>query len=148
MKSVERSALVPHPSARLYALVADIESYPQFLPWCSTATIQVREPHCVEATIGIDFRGIRQSFTARNTLEAEQAITIALVRGPFRSLNGLWRFRELAPAACKVELQMRYEFASALLERLAGPVFNHIAITLVDAFIRRADSLYAGEGAR
>ena len=142
MNSVQRSALVAHPSARLYSLVADVEAYPRFLPWCSSATIQARHDDAVEATIGIDFRGLRQTFTTRNVLEPERAITISLVRGPFKSLDGLWRFQTLAPDASKVELTMRYEFASSILARLAGPVFNHIASTLVDAFIRRADSLY------
>lgn len=144
MNIVERSALVAHPSSRLYALVADVESYPQFLPWCRATAVHAYGADELEATIAIDFRGVRQTFTTRNRLDPERTISIALVRGPFRSLEGLWRFHALAPEASKVELTMRYEFASSLLERLAGPVFNHIATTLVDAFIRRADALHPG----
>jgi ribosome-associated toxin RatA of RatAB toxin-antitoxin module len=140
MITLNRSALVGHEAEAMYRLVTDIEAYPLFLPWCRRATIHESRADYVRATLGIDFRGVRQEFTTENRNEPVQRVQMRLIDGPFKSLAGEWRFVPLAADACKVELDLAYEFASPLLERLVGPVFNHIANTLVDAFIRRADS--------
>jgi ribosome-associated toxin RatA of RatAB toxin-antitoxin module len=146
MKVVERSALVLHPAALLYALVANVEGYPRFLPWCSGATVEAAKDGIVEATIHVDYRGWRQSFTTRNHHTPHDEIVISLIRGPFKSLDGRWRFTAIDPQASKVALDLRYEFASPFLERLAGPVFGHIASTMMEAFIRRADSVADRQG--
>jgi len=138
MTSVQRSALVPYPPAVMYALVADIERYPQFLPWCSAARIDSADIGTVQATIEINFRGLRQRFTTRNTNTPVERITLELVEGPFRHLKGVWTFTPLGPDSCKIQCSMEYEFRSALLDRLVGPVFGQIANTMVDAFVRRA----------
>jgi ribosome-associated toxin RatA of RatAB toxin-antitoxin module len=141
MVIVERQALVSHAAARMCALVADVESYPRFLPWCSGAEVLSRDATRTVATLHVDYRGVRQQFTTENRTHAPEHIELALVRGPFRSLNGEWRFTPLAADACRVELALAYQLASPLLERLLGPVFDQIANTLVDAFVRRADAV-------
>ena len=145
MPSVSRSVLVAHSPARMFALVDAVEDYPQFLPWCAAATVQHRDASRTRATLHIDFRGVRQSFTTDNAKQEPAEMRIALVDGPFRKLEGSWRFTALRDAGCKVELRLHYEFSSALLGRLVGPVFQHIAGTLVEAFVRRAEQT-AGAG--
>ena len=142
MQSVHRSVLVPFSAARMFALVDDIERYPDFLPWCGGAQVfDDREPGRI-ARIDIDYHGIRAHFTTSKANVAGESIVITLVDGPFRHLHGEWRFRPLAEAASKVELELAYEFASGLLERAVGPVFDHIASTFVGAFVTRAESVY------
>jgi ribosome-associated toxin RatA of RatAB toxin-antitoxin module len=141
MVIVERQALVPHGAARMYALVEDVESYPRFLPWCCGAEVAFRDATRTVATLHVDYRGVRQQFTTANRKYPPERIELELVRGPFRSLQGEWRFTALAADACRVELALAYQLASPLLERVLGPVFDHIANTLVDAFVRRADAV-------
>jgi ribosome-associated toxin RatA of RatAB toxin-antitoxin module len=138
MTTVQRSALVPYPAPLMYALVADIDRYPEFLPWCSRARIDAVEGDLVQATIEISFGGIRQRFTTRNVNKPCEAISLELVEGPFRHLHGRWVFTALGGDSCKIEFAMSYEFRSELLGRLVGPVFGQIANTMVDAFVRRA----------
>jgi ribosome-associated toxin RatA of RatAB toxin-antitoxin module len=141
MITVERSALVAHSAASMYALVDDIESYPRFLPWCSGAEVEQRDESRTVGTLRVDFKGVHQQFTTENVKTPGEAIEMRLLRGPFRSLEGRWRFVPLAPNASRVELHLAYQFANPLLGRMVGPVFNHIANTMVDAFVRRADAL-------
>jgi ribosome-associated toxin RatA of RatAB toxin-antitoxin module len=142
MSIVGRSALVNHSAQRMFALVSEIESYPAFLPWCDRARVSERGPGRTVATLRINFRGLREEFTTENRYQADQSIDIKLVSGPFRSLEGGWRFTALSDKACKVELNLRYEFANRILARLVGAVFDEIANSLVDAFARRADQQF------
>ena len=142
MIDVNRSVLVGFTPAQMFALVDAVEDYPQFLPWCGGASVRRHDPDRATATIRINYRGIRQSFTTENALRAPETITMRLVEGPFRSLDGCWRFTGLAGRGSKVELQLHYEFSSRILEKLVGPVFAHIADRLVDAFARRAEQVY------
>ena len=142
MTVVDRSALVAHSAQKMYALVADVESYPQFLPWCDRAVVSVNEPGRTVATLHINFRGLKKEFTTENFNRADARIDMKLVSGPFRSLEGTWVFTALSENACKVELTLRYQFASALLEKIAGPAFHDIADSFVDAFVRRADEKF------
>ena len=144
MTVVNRSALVGHSAEKMYALVADVESYPQFLPWCDRAVVSVNEPGRTVATLHINVRGLKKEFTTENFNRADARIDMKLVSGPFRSLEGSWVFNALSENACKVELTLRYQFASALLEKIAGPAFRDIADTFVDAFVRRADEKFGG----
>nr|WP_295769605.1 type II toxin-antitoxin system RatA family toxin [Rhodoferax sp.] len=142
MVTVERSVLVGYAARQMYALVEDIERYPEFLPWCETARIEMRDAGETTATIHLNYHGVSQQFTTRNSQVPELSITMKLVRGPFSRLDGLWRFTVLAEDACKIEFRLDYEFESRLLGKLVGPVFNHIASTFVEAFVRRAEDLY------
>jgi ribosome-associated toxin RatA of RatAB toxin-antitoxin module len=141
MVVVDRSALVEHSAAQMYALVEDIESYPRFLPWCSSVEIASREPGRTVATLHVLYHGIRQNFTTDNRNVPGRSIDIRLVSGPFRHLLGAWRFEPLAAEASKVSLHMEYQLSNALLSKMMGPVFGHIANTFVDAFVRRAQAL-------
>jgi ribosome-associated toxin RatA of RatAB toxin-antitoxin module len=139
---VERSVLVTYSAGRMYGLVDDVERYPEFLPWCGATQVELRNGEVTRASILIDYHGIKQSFKTENRTEPPQLIEIRLVSGPFRQLDGLWRFTPLGPEACKIEFRLHYEFANRLLEKLVGPVFKHIAGTFLEAFLRRAEQLY------
>jgi ribosome-associated toxin RatA of RatAB toxin-antitoxin module len=139
---VIRSVLVGYSREQMYALVDAVEDYPKFLPWCGGATVIHRDDQVTRATIVINYHGIHQGFTTENAKRAPAEMRIRLVEGPFRALDGTWRFTALADRGCKVELELHYDFSSRLLEKLVGPVFNHIANTMVDAFARRAERVY------
>ena len=126
----------------MYALVEDVDAYPLFLPWCSRTEVVSRSTGSAVATIHVDFRGVQQAFTTANRMQPGERIEMALVRGPFKDLAGEWRFRALSEAGCRVELALAYQLASPLLGRVVGPVFDHIANTFVDAFVRRAEALH------
>ena len=142
MITVSRQALVPYGAAEMYELVDDVESYPRFLPWCRAVEVALREPDRTVATLHVDYRGVRQSFTTENTQRHGERIAMRLVRGPFRHLAGEWRFAQLGEAGCRIDFALAYQLASPVLARLAGPVFDHIANTFVDAFVHRADALH------
>jgi ribosome-associated toxin RatA of RatAB toxin-antitoxin module len=139
---IRKSALVPFSADEMYALVADIESYGEFLPWCGGARVLKREPDVVTASIAIAYRGVNKAFTTRNKLDPGRGMELRLVNGPFRHLLGHWRFEPLEARACKVSLDLDFEFESRMVALLVGPVFESIANSLVDSFRQRAESLY------
>jgi ribosome-associated toxin RatA of RatAB toxin-antitoxin module len=142
MQRVLRSVLVPYAAARMFELVDRVEAYPEFLPWCAAARTLENRPDGKTARIDIDYHGVRAHFTTDNVNTPVTSIAIGLRHGPFRRLHGEWRFRALAEDACKVEFELVYEFATHLLEKAVGPVFNHIANTFIEAFVKRAEALY------
>ena len=141
---VEKSVLVGHSAQQMFTLVDAVEAYPQFLPWCNDASVIYRDEHRTRATIHINYHGVKHSFTTENAKTPPQSMTIKLVEGPFKVLDGNWRFVALAEDACKIEFRLHYEFSSWILEKLVGPVFSYIANTMVDAFVQRADKVYGG----
>jgi ribosome-associated toxin RatA of RatAB toxin-antitoxin module len=143
MKHVHKSVLVAHPPERMFSLVDRIEDYPEFLPWCGGTRIIERGDDAVEAEIMIAYRGIRQSFVTRNTNRPAERIDMHFVRGPFKALTGHWFFIRVGSLGCRIEFKLDYEFASGILQTLVGPVFDSIADTMVDAFVRRADETAA-----
>ncbi len=145
MKTVTKSVLLWYSPEEMYALVTDVERYPEFLPWCDRAAVLSQDEAGVTAEVGIAFSGIHQSFTTRNTHTAPSQVVMALVKGPFSNLDGQWTFLPVGDGserACKVQLSLRYGFDNAVLGRLVGPVFDKIAATLVDAFVKRAQNVY------
>jgi ribosome-associated toxin RatA of RatAB toxin-antitoxin module len=145
MKTVEKSVLIWYSATEMFALVADVERYPEFLPWCDSAHILNSDPAGATAQVGISLGALRQSFTTRNTHEADRRIGMELVAGPFSQLDGAWTFTPVGNArqrACRVALQLNYGFDSATLAALVGPVFDKIAASLVDAFVKRAEHVY------
>jgi len=141
MREVKRSALVNRPPAQLFALINDIESYPQFLPWCTHARVLSRSPTEIVATIGVRQGTLHGEFTTRNTLEPDRRIDMSLVSGPFRTLAGEWRLTPIDPDGCRVELSMRFAFSHRLTALLFEPKFAATIGSLVDAFVVRARSL-------
>ena len=145
MKTVNKSVLIWYHPAEMYALVTDIPAYPQFLPWCDHAAVVTEDGQGMTAEVGISFGGIRQVFTTRNLHTPAREVAMQLVDGPFSRLDGQWRFMPIGDGtqrACRVELELHYGFDNATLGRLVGPVFDRIAGSLVDAFVKRADQVY------
>ena len=145
MKTVSKSVLIWYSPQEMYVLVTDIDQYPQFLPWCDRARVIETDVAGMTAEIGIAFSGIRQTFTTRNEHIEGQRVLINLVNGPFSKLEGEWNFLPLGDGsqrACKVELTLTYSFANATLGKLIGPVFDKIAGSMVDAFVKRANQVY------
>ena len=143
MASVRKSVLVPFGAPEMFALVDAVERYPEFLPWCPGARVLESHPGGKTARIDIDYHGVRAHFTTDNANTPPESIVVTLKDGPFRHLHGEWRFKALAASACKVELELTWEFRTPMLERVVGPVFGRIANTFIDAFVRRAESIHA-----
>jgi len=144
MALVEKSVLIEYSAREMFDLVDRCEDYPQFLPWCSQTEVKFRDDQRTVATLHINYHSVKSHFTTENDKEIPGAMNIKLVDGPFRRLEGAWRFKALSDKACKIEFQLHYEFSSKLFEKVIGPVFNHIASTFVDAFVRRAGQVYGG----
>lgn len=142
MQRVLKSVLVPYSAARMFALVDDVERYPEFLPWCGGTKVIAQRPDGKTARIDIDYHGVKAHFTTANVNRVPESIVVSLHDGPFRHLHGEWRFHMLAKDACKVEFELSYEFSTPLLETVVGPIFSHIANTFIDAFVRRAEAVY------
>ena len=144
MRSARRTALVPFTPMQMFRLVDEAEYYPDFLPWCSGAKIHRREPTFVDATLELRRGGIRKSFRTENTQTPGEHIHIVLKDGPFKSLEGDWTFTPVGDSGCRVELDIRFEFESKMLDALLGRFFEDTLNTLVDAFTRRAAQVYGG----
>ncbi len=142
MATVKKSALILYSAAEMYALVSDIESYPEFLPWCRSTQVLSRSEDEVRAVIEMVKGRVHKSFSTINRMQHHKMIDIRLLEGPFRRLEGYWRFDPLRADASKVSLDMEFEFASPLLRMAVEPVFKQIANSLVDAFCKRAVDLY------
>ncbi|MFM7707018.1 MAG: type II toxin-antitoxin system RatA family toxin, partial [Gammaproteobacteria bacterium] len=145
MREVTRSALVALPPAELYALITDIERYPEFVPGCTVARIESRGEREVVATLGVRRGGLDTEFTTRNTLDPGRSVAMRLERGPFRSLEGLWSLRPVGDRGCEVTLQLRFEFTNRLTGMMFTPVIEQTAGSLVDAFVARAREINARE---
>ena len=142
MPKVQKSALVPYSARDMFTLVADVQRYPEFLPWCRSASRREIGDGSNIATIEMAKGPLHKSFTTRNQFFDGERIEIRLVDGPFRRLDGIWRFEPRGESGCRVELDLEFDFSSRLLSGLVGPVFHEIANSMVDAFCRRAASAY------
>lgn len=145
MKTVHKSVLIWYSAAEMFALVTDVASYPEFLPWCDQSSVIEQSPDGMTAKVGISIAGLSQSFTTRNTHVEDRKVSLKLIDGPFSRLDGHWDFSPLGDGsqrACKVDFTLRYDFDNAALAALVGPVFDKIAGSLVDAFVKRAAQVY------
>lgn len=144
MKHVRKSVLLWYAPQEMYALVTDIERYPAFLPWCDSAELLRHHEDGVTARLGLSFMGVRQRFTTRNHMRPGESVTVRLVDGPFSVLDGTWLFKPVgnASGACRIEFDLRYGFNNAPLQGVVGPVFDKVADTFVDSFVRRAGQVY------
>ena len=144
MPIVKKNALVSFPAENMFDLVAGVEEYPEFLPWCGGTEVHQRTADGMVATIRIAYRGLSQSFTTENRHDRPHRIELKLRDGPFSRLHGVWTFKALTPEACRIDLELDYEMRSGLIAQLLGPVFEQIAQTMVDAFVNRAEALAGG----
>lgn len=142
MVEVQKSVLIHHSASRMYALVDDVKSYPVFLPWCGGVDLLQQDEATTVARLHIAYHGLNQNFTTENHKTYPSLMIINLVDGPFKHLEGVWRFIELSDQACKIEFMLKYEFTNSFLEKIISPVFSHIANTFVDGFVSRADVVY------
>jgi ribosome-associated toxin RatA of RatAB toxin-antitoxin module len=142
MAVVEKSVLIERTPAQMFDLVDGVEDYPKFLPWCGGSVLHERTDNLTVATIHINFQGIKAHFSTINDKERPRWMSIKLRDGPFRSMDGGWRFTPLGDTACKVEFRLTYEFSSKLLEKALGPLFHRIVNTFIDSFVKRADQVY------
>jgi ribosome-associated toxin RatA of RatAB toxin-antitoxin module len=147
MKHVKKSVLIWYTPREMYELVTTVEDYPRFLPWCDRADVLERHPDGVTARIGLAYMGVRHAFTTRNENVPGESVLVKLVDGPFSMLDGVWQFQPLgapgaAASACKIEFELRYAFASPALEAVVSPVFDKVANTFVDSFVKRAEQVY------
>lgn len=140
---VRRTALVAHPAERIFALIEAAEDYPSFLPWCQSAQILQRDADVVVARLQLAWHGLKFGFVTRNPKRAPSWMAIELQEGPFRHFRGEWQLTALAAWGCRVEFLLDYEFDTALVGGLATPLFDKATNSLVDAFVKRADSLPA-----
>ena len=139
MHNIHKSAIVLHSAQKMFELVDSVVNYPQFLPWCGSTQIIERDNNKTIASIEINYKGVRQTFTTKNTKKQNQEMSIKLIDGPFESLSGQWMFKNLDKDSCQIELKLEYEFSNIILEKLISPVFNMIANTFIDEFIKEAN---------
>jgi ribosome-associated toxin RatA of RatAB toxin-antitoxin module len=142
MAVVEKSVLIERTAVQMFELVDRVEDYPTFLPWCGGTELLERTESKTAARIHINYHGLKAHFATENAKEIPRQMNIRLREGPFRSMDGGWRFTPLGETACKVEFRLQYEFSNRILEKALGPVFHHIANTFVESFVKRAQQLY------
>lgn len=142
MATVNRSALLPYSAHDMYCLVNDVASYPQFMDGCSSVEIIEHTDQLMRATLYLKKAGMEVSFTTCNQLVADTSIEMCLQDGPFKTFNGLWQFKALSDSACKLTLDLEFEFKSRTLAKLATGMFSGVSSNLVDSLCKRADEIY------
>ncbi|CAM4434920.1 MAG: Ribosome association toxin RatA [Legionellaceae bacterium] len=142
MPTIHRTAIVSHTPRQMYELVNAIEEYPQYLPWCKTSQILSKNEDEIRASLLLARGGVEKSFTTCNRLQKDKMIEIRLLNGPFHHLEGFWQFETIDGVGCRITLNLEFEFAGKLLSFAFSPVFNQVANTLVDAFVKQAKVLY------
>ncbi|MDA0679647.1 MAG: type II toxin-antitoxin system RatA family toxin [Proteobacteria bacterium] len=142
MRRVNRSALVPYRASEMFRLVDDVDSYAEFLPWCSFSKVLSRRADSVDATLELHKGTIAKKFTTRNTLKQNESIDIELIGGLFRHLAGGWRFQSFGAEGSKVSLELEFEFASRMVDVMFGPFFEETCNSMIEAFTRRAAAVY------
>jgi ribosome-associated toxin RatA of RatAB toxin-antitoxin module len=138
MREVKRSALIAEAPARMFQLINDVEKYPEFVPGCTAARVVSRAGNEMVASLNIKRGPLNAEFTTRNLLDPDKRVLMQFVSGPFRVLEGLWTLTPLGDLGCRVELEMRFEFANRVAGALFEPLFEMTAASLVDAFVKRA----------
>jgi ribosome-associated toxin RatA of RatAB toxin-antitoxin module len=147
MRQVDRTALAPYSPEQMFALVADIERYPEFVPGVVASKVLQQDERGVIGELAMERAGMRETFTTRNVLEPPVRMSLALVDGPFRLLDGLWTFEPVGDKGTKVRLTIRFEFKNPLTAMLLSRAFEKSCGEMVDAFVLRARALY-GNNAR
>ncbi|MCL1096540.1 SRPBCC family protein [Shewanella gelidii] len=145
MAQITRSVLVRFSAMQMYELINDVESYPEFLPGCVGGKVLEFDGETMLASVDVSKAGISKTFTTRNHVIPGKLIKLALDSGPFKHLDGEWRFIELAEDACKVEFELSFEFSSALVEVAFGKIFKELMGSMVTAFTSRAKVIYLND---
>jgi len=139
---ISKTALIPYSAEKMYALVADVDNYQYFLPWCSGSKILSQTDDEVKGQVDIQHMGLNKSFTTLNRMQKNKMIEIRLIDGPFKRLQGFWRFDALDENGCKISLDLEFEFSNKVMNMAFGPIFSQIANSMVDAFCQRAVEVY------
>ena len=139
---IERSALVAHSAMDMYALVADVSSYPRFLSWCSATTVHEQNDQMQKASLTVTIAGVTQQFTTVNALSAGERVGMKLFDGPFRNLQGEWCFTQLGEDGCKISLELDFEMTRGVMANVFGKGFGKVANRLVEDFCKRAETVY------
>ena len=142
MAGIRRNALLPYSAAQMYALVDDIRAYPEFLPWCTAAEVLGEDADEIRAAVELSKGAVRKRFSTINYRQPGKMIEMRLLEGPFKHLSGFWRFEALSESACKVSIDMEFEFSNKLVAVAFGPIFQHVVGSLMDAFMKRAKVVY------
>lgn len=142
MPIIQQNLVVPYLATEMYQLVNRVEEYSEFLPYCSESKVLSRNADEVQAMLVLSGGGFQKSFTTCNRLQPDKMIEIRLVNGPFRHLEGFWRFDQIAESSSSVTLDLEFEFSGRLLSLAFGPVFQQVAHSLMDAFSKRAEQVY------
>jgi ribosome-associated toxin RatA of RatAB toxin-antitoxin module len=142
MAVVRKSVFLGYSAEQMFALVNQVEDYPQFLPWCGGVDVKQREESKLVATLAINYHGVKHRFTTENTNVPPTSIMMTLIEGPFKHLDGTWSFKPLRADACKIDFELHYEFSNRILDQIIGPVFSMIANSFVDSFCKRAEVVY------
>ena len=146
MKRVKKSVLLWYSAQEMYQLVTAVPDYPRFLPWCDKAEVLNQDEDGMTARLHLHYAGLRHAFTTRNVHLPDQRVVMSLVDGPFSALDGTWQFVPLgaegSPPACRVEFDLQYAFSSRPLETVLSPMFDRVANTFVDSFVKRAEQVH------
>ncbi len=142
MSRVSREAIVPYTCGQMYALVTDIGAYDRFLPWCRATTVEPLADGRVRARLEVHHGGMDLSFATVNRNTPAQSVEMELAEGPFRQLQGGWRFTPLGDDGCKIEFTIGFEFAAPFYKIFLNRFFNRITASLTDAFLERAKVVY------
>jgi len=142
MPIVNKTLIVPFTTAQMYDLVNDLESYPQFLPWCRATEVHSRTHDALKATIYIAKGPVEHSITTVNTMQAQQLINMEYVAGPFRSCKGAWTFDNLADTQSRISFSMEYIFKNRLTAIALEPFFQPMTNNMIEAFYKRAEQIY------
>lgn len=141
MPIIQQNLIMPYSVNQMYELVNDVAAYADFLPWCKESKVLSKSEDEISATLLLSAGGFQKSFTTCNRLQKDKMIDIRLLDGPFRQLEGFWRF-EATEQGCQVSLDLQFEFSNKLLGLAFGPVFQQAVVTLVEAFFKRAKQVY------
>lgn len=144
MPAHRETRILPYTPEQVFALVADVEKYPEFLPWCVACRIKARESQaCFTADLAVGFKMVREKFTSRVTLNPPQSIKVEYLDGPFEHLTNIWTFKPAhGGKATEVEFFLDFEFRSRLLRNLIGLLFEEAVRRMVAAFEKRAAEIY------
>ncbi|EKD76927.1 MAG: cyclase/dehydrase [uncultured bacterium] len=141
MPVIHRSAIVPYSAEQMYELVNDITRYSEFVPYCTSSVVHEKTEDEIRATLTLSAKGFQKSFTTLNRLQKNRMVEIKLMDGPFKNLEGFWKFDNKDEKHSEVILDLEFELSNKMVTMMFGSVFQQVAGKLVDAFVERASQL-------